>query len=205
MRLGDIVRGFLSSTVQIKKPILKAPDLEDGFNLDVTVPKFSVVLTPCCSIDDNKLTLCPLLRIPSNMRLDINPYFKEAPTRINDKNMLSDSIPPDKWRALKDVEKEEKILEGKVYSLVHYFIFDGHEYFPSYQLRGSTINHYMIDFRTSYSIKSPLIKRSNGKPLDEALINSKVIQLSGESRSSLRNKISAYYGRVPEEDLVLLF
>ena len=54
----------------------------------------------------------------------------------------------------------------------------------------------MIDFKDTYKINCDKIN----KPQNE-LVNSKCLQLSIESRSELREKISYFYGRVPKDDL----
>ena len=53
-------------------------------------------------------------------------------------------------------------------------------------------------------MKCTMIKRPEElKPEDAPIIESKVLQLSIQARSELRDKITYYYSRIPEEDVIL--
>ncbi len=201
LRFGDVLKGFIQSTPQVKKPLQDISSLEDGFNLNIEVPKYSAILTPCCSIGEHKLTLCPFVIIPGSIAFVKNPIFANDLMKINLRVTAEESMPPDKWQELSIEERTAMLVKGKSYTFGHFFVYDKHDYLQSYELRGEKTSYYMIDFRTSYSIKSHLIKRPNGGPIDKALCASKLLQLSVEARSSLREKLSSYFARVPEEDL----
>ena len=125
-----------------------------------------------------------------------NPYFKTKLTRINDEILAKDSVPPDKWNGLSDVEKIKRKAEGRQYSCLETFIYEGHDYFPEYEVRKTMVNYYEIDFRNSHKIKC-----NHKKPYDQ-LVESKLLQLSIETRSKFREKIARFYGRIPNEDLI---
>jgi hypothetical protein len=55
----------------------------------------------------------------------------------------------------------------------------------------------MINFRDIYKLRCDRINTPEDAPLD-----SKVLELSIEIRSELREKVAAYYGRPPKEDKV---
>ena len=93
--------------------------------------------------------------------------------------------------------------EGITYAFLNLFIYDQNAIFKPYTKRGRDLRYYMIDFRNIYTIQCPLIKRSEELTTqDPAIIKSKVLQLSIQARTELREKIGFYYTRVQLEDLI---
>lgn len=196
LRFGDIVGGFSFFTPAIDKPLEKVPY---GYNVDIEVPKYCVVLTPCCSIKDKLLCLTPLLEIKK--QLIENPYFKEDLTRINRKVEPLKSIPPEYLDKLTPEERAIRSVQEPGFAFGELFIYRGHDdYFTYYPLsKEYSINDYMIDFRNVHRINSKSVIKANRHEID-----SKVLELSVSSREELRIKLSYFYGRPAEEDLAYL-
>ena len=198
-RFGDVLKGFVSSTPTISDPLLK-PSHGD-YTIEVSKPSYCAIISPCCSISDKIISLSPL--IPIRNSFFKNPYFAEDLTRIN--RRLTEpkfAFPPHVWEQMPDGKKEEHLLKGSSYTLVDLFIYKEHEIFPEYEvhMKGADnikTKYYMIDFRNTFKVNCSKIKDPKNVP-NEA----KCLQLTIESRRELREKISQYYGRVPDEDLI---
>jgi len=197
LRFGDVVRGYILTKPEMENPIFRVND--KLYNIDVNLAPFSVVLTPCCSIGLQHITLTPLIPVKSERNLFRNPFFAEDMTRLNYEVEPKQSMPPIQWEHLSPQEKDIKLEEGNAYAYLHYFVYEKHEIFPSYtfNVNGTDIetNQYMIDFRRTYTVKCKSIISSDNAPLD-----SKVLELTLPIRNDLRAKLSYYYGRIPIED-----
>jgi hypothetical protein len=201
LRFGDVVRGYILPNTTIKEPILSFKSESHNYTIDVEMP-YSVVLTPCCSIGENTISLTPLIEVRSNFFK--NPYFTDDLTRINRKMEPQQAHSPDEWGKF-SLEKQQRYLaEGLNYALLNLFIYGESEIFKKYTMRQREITYYMLNFRNVYTIKCAMIKRPEKvKPEDAPIIESKVLQLSIQARSELRDKIVYYYSRIPEEDEIL--
>lgn len=201
LRFGDVVKGYVFSRADIREPVLSSTQ-NHNYKVNVEIPLYSVILTPCCSIEDGMITLTPLVKILSNFLK--NSYFEEDLTRINREMEPKQTVPVDTWESFTLEEKEKRLSEGKTHSLVQYFIYEADDRFVKYPLRGKDIGYYMIDFRNIYTIKCDLIKRvCGGSSAEDQLLKSKCLQLTNDIRSELRVKIASYYSRKPIEDSVL--
>ncbi|MBP8115220.1 MAG: hypothetical protein KAY50_07685 [Chitinophagaceae bacterium] len=193
LRLGDIINGFAHIV----------PSFDDFFTngheyrLDVRPQKLFVVLTPCCSIEDKIITVVPLKDIRYSFYS--NPYFKDDMTRINRPARKIDLLPPKQAENISAEERANLELAEPVYGFGELFIYGEHPKLPLYQIKYKTntpisTKYYMIDFKDAFTVKSEKIVRGNKYP--------KLLQLTIASRGELRNKLAAYYSRVPEEDEV---
>ena len=202
LRLGDVVRGYISAKPFFKKPFISSLSAGYTYKVDIELPEYSVVLTPCCSIENARLSLTPLIPIRSSFFR--NPYLEEDLTRINRKMEAKQSMPPDVWENFSDEVKREREAESLTYAFPPLFVYDENDLFKSHTLRNRTLRYYMIDFSNTYTISCPLIKRSEVVTKQEtAIINSKVLQLSIGARAELRDKLSLYYFRPPKEDMIV--
>lgn len=198
LRFGDVLKGFIKTEPKFNNPILSM-DQKIEYNINVSIPEFSVVLTPCCSIGPSIISLTPLIKVLTTFMK--NPHFKEDLTRINRiVDLPKNKFTPVDWETLDKDEKLKHVDQGKSYTFLNNFIYEPYIDFTSYELKGEDIKYYMVDFTRSYYINCGNIKRE-GKT-DGNLIESKVLQLSLEVRNQLRNKIAEYYNRIPEEDKV---
>jgi len=199
LRFGDVIRGYININTTIKGPVLDYKCLNESYTLDIGLPKFCVVLSPCCSIGDNTISLTPLIKV--NKSFFHNPYFAEDLTNINRKMKPEQTIPPEAWKDLTIEKKEKCLMEGVTYAHLRLFIYEKNDLFEPYvfNIKGKEIEirYYLIDFRNVYKINCNKISSPENAPLE-----SKCLQLSIQARSELRDKISYYFGRVPEEDKI---
>lgn len=201
LRFGDVVRGYILPNTTIKEPILSFKSESHNYTIDVEMP-YSVVLTPCCSIGESMISLTPLIKVRSNFFN--NPYFAEDLTRINRLMKPQQSLSPDELEKFSPEEKQRFLAKKINYALLNYFIYEENERFKKYTLRKREIKYYMINFKNIYTMNCAMIKRPKElKPEDAPVMESKVLQLSIQTRSELRAKIAYYYSRIPEEDEIL--
>ena len=73
LRFGDVLRGYIAITPNIKSPLLMPSALNEGYNIDINLPIFSAIISPCCSIGDNTISLTPLIEVRN--AFFNNPYF----------------------------------------------------------------------------------------------------------------------------------
>lgn len=198
-RFGDIIKGFATATPIINNPPLDTSRL--SFQIEVTQSGFYVVLSPCCSINKNVVVLCPLIKLRSTFLK--NPYLEEDMTRINKPMRPEQAIPPNVWEQFPEQERQKRLAVGMNYAFVELFVYAKHPLFPEYALSGRQgqkrkTQEYMVDFRQSFTVHCAKIT-NNSTPFE----NVKVLQLSIDARGYLRNKLAAYFSRVPKEDKVM--
>ena len=195
LRMGDIVRGFVLGAAKQTKP---NPSPHD-YLVSLRNPDFSVILTPCCSIGHNTLSLAPLLQIiPKWLE---NPYFTEDLTNINREMQPEQAVSPQVWKTLGDQERQRKLRSGKAYALVEWFVFPPHQVIGQYKSKSRKgeieMGHYAVDFRLIFRVECEAVANTKQVPID-----AKVLELSIEARNELRFKLSSYFGRVPDEDTI---
>lgn len=198
LRFGDVIEGQLSVT-PILKP-LKANYNNNEYSLEIVQSKYSIVLTPCCSVSDDTIVVTPLVHIKSSFLG--NPFFAEDLTRINRIMTAQNSVSPQVWSQFSVDYQTQRIEAGEQYALIENFIYEKNDLFTNYNLKlqgGSSISttYYMVDFRNCTRITSINIRSEEG-----LFLNKKIAQLTIEARRDLRNKIADYYGRVPKEDII---
>lgn len=78
-------------------------------------------------------------------------------------------------------------------------MYEAHDLFPVYDvhLRSGPIKERarVIDFRHTFRLQCDKILEASNFPID-----SKVLELTVDSRSELRLKVAQFYGRIPQED-----
>jgi len=200
LRFGDIVKGYILTNAILATPIWDTEGC--NYAVNVSLPQFSVVMTPCCSIEDKTIILTPLIQVYPTF-FD-NPYLAEDLTRVNRIMSPQQAVPPYVWdHQLGDEERQRRLAEGNTYAFPDLFVYEKHESFPEYVLhrkRGNDIvvNYYMINFKHLYKVHCNEIVSPTNSPLE-----SKHLQLSIEVREELRVKLARYYSRVPQEDQLL--
>ena len=81
LRFGDVIEGYVKILTILDAPITKSTTNDYKYHIESNFPQFSVIMTPCCNIKNQLISLTPLRQIPRN--LFKNPYFVEDFTKIN--------------------------------------------------------------------------------------------------------------------------
>jgi hypothetical protein len=196
-RFGDVLRGFISSTPNLSDLLVSAGIAD--YRIEISMPRYCVVVSPCCSIEGEVISLSPLVEVRNTFFS--NPYFEEDLTRINRLVPPDKSVPPDAWKKMPDDEKFKRQNNGMAYTFLEQFIYKDHDIFSEYEVKRKKAPNiftkfYMIDFRYTFRVICSKIKNPNNVPTE-----AKCLQLTIGTRQELRDKISHYYGRVPVEDL----
>jgi len=196
LRFGDVVRGYVLSAPQIDSPGTSPPV---RYRVEVHSPKFAVIMSPCCSIGDGTLAISPLIEV--RPQFFWNPYFAENLTNINRPMPAEKAVWPDEWAKLTPEDKQKRMSDGDAYALVEYFIYAPHDLLPPYAVKcpggSSETGCYMLDFRRICRIECNKIVKPEQAPLE-----TKVLQISIETRGELRDKLAWYFGRTPKEDML---
>ena len=199
LRFGDVISGFVSSIPRMND--LATNQKHPDYQLDLSMPEFCVVLSPCCSIGDSTLTLAPLQIVINSFFK--NPYFVEDLTRMNRPVPPELSVSPADWQQFSEDDRQNRLKEESAYVNIEYFVYAEHEILPRYKVTLRKIEYetgcYMIDFRKCFRVICHRVRSANDSPIE-----AKYLQLTVEARQDLRMKISKYYSRPPQEDLALL-
>ena len=194
LRFGDIVKSFILSSTNIDDP-----NSFTDYRINVDIPECCAVLTPCCSIGRKVILLTPLVKLRDSF-FD-NPYFEQELTRINREMEPKQSVSPEVWEKFTPVEQQKRLSAGRTFALNEIFIYEPNDYFNEYLItrkkKKIETNYYMIDFKDTYKINCKKIVSPKNSPLDI-----KCMQLSIKTRGELRKKLSEYYRRIPEEDII---
>lgn len=194
LRQGDVLLGVPALEHVVEK---LNPAQNDEFSVAVRTTSYSVIMSPCCSIKEGMILLCPLQQIRANFFT--NPYLTEDFSRLNRRMTPEQSMSPGKWQKLTDKERSSREAEGVTYAFLEVFVYAPAQQLSEYQLEWKDekqrVGHYMIDFRNTYKVRCPEIQH-------ERTVKSapKILQLSPHSRQDLRKKLSFYYGRMAQED-----
>jgi len=196
LRFGDVVRGYVLSAPQIDSPGTSPPV---RYRVEVHSPMFAVIMSPCCSIGEHTLAISPLDEVPPQFFR--NPYFANDLTNINRPMSAEKAVWPDKWATFSSEEKQERMAEGDAYALVEHFVYAPHDLLPTYPVKGPggprETGYYTVDFRRICRIECNKIVKPDQAPLE-----TKVLQISIETRGELRDKLAWYFGRTPKEDML---
>lgn len=199
LRFGDVVRGFPLSATHIERPAV-SETLRD-YRIDVAQPEFSVIMTPCCSMGDKMLSLTPLLQVRAAFYS--NPYLAEDLLRVNRPMTPEQSVPPTQWEKMTPSDRERRfdMSQPKSLAFVDLYVYAAHDLLPRYEIHlregPRKTGFYIVDFRLTCHVKCDTLANAKQAPLD-----AKRLQLSVSARGNLRDKIAAFYARVPREDEV---
>lgn len=199
LRLGDIITGFQATIANTHDPT-RQPHCD--LTIEVNRPKYLVVLTPCCSIENKYFALAPLSNIRSGFLQ--NPHFVEDLTRINRKVQPELSVPPASWSSFPPERKQKMIAEGTSFVSLECFIYAPHDLLEPYEvlLRAGTkqrVHSHMVDFKSIFRVNCNAIDRKKEVPA-----GLKVLELTVSTRAQLRDKLANYFGRAAEEDSAIL-
>lgn len=178
LRFGDIVRGFPITHIDMNSA--------QRFDISVGHLSYAVVMSPCCSIRDNVLSLCVLK--PLDKKYFKAPKLKENPLLLNARMLAKDAIPPGYWATFTEQDVQKQEAKGLAYAFNTAFIFAPNPLLPTNE-NGS---YYEIDFREICCVKSESIKN----PETPVNLVDKILELSDDSRILLRDKLQDYYSRI---------
>lgn len=200
LRFGDVLEGFANVEPVINNPIEAAELLGTLFHVEVGIPKHVAILTPCCSIRDKVISLAPLVSVKSSYFT--NEHIAEDLTKINRLIDPQETVPSDVWDMLGEEEREKRLAVGRTYAWNNIFIYQDNDVFTEDVLHvkdkdNIKTKYKMIDFKSIYKVKCDKIIT----PKDSQIIENKRLQLTDKARGELRNKISWYFTRVPEEEI----
>lgn len=197
-RFGDILKGFISATPNISNPPINSENTD--YSVEISMPPYCAIVSPCCSIKEKVISLSPLL--PINKNIFTNPYFLEDMTRINREVEPKKSVSPTKLKQMPSAKREEILSRDIAYTFTSLFIYKEHDLFPEYPIRLKGVDtfntkYYAIDFRNTFRVNCSKIQTPTNVPP-----GLKCLQLTIDTRSELRDKITKYYSRLPAEDIV---
>lgn len=210
LRLGDVLEGYIDAVPLIEETI--NGNTLKGYKYDIKIhnPLFSVVLTPCCSIGQSTISLAPLRKITSDIFKDRNQEvirdFTLLNSEIETKNFVSEEI----WNNRYSEEKKEKLeLEGKKWAYIDLFFYSKNEVlFEEYDVKVKysktkietyKTGYYMLDFKNISQLRCNKIITNQ---IHDDILETKCLELVKKIRGQLRDKITNYYGRIPDEDLI---
>ncbi len=197
LRFGDVITGFKFATPGTHDP---STEMHNDWAIAVSSPAYAAVMTPCCSIEKKAFALAPLVEIRPGF-LD-NDYLAEDLTRVNGKVAPEHCVPRAVWEKWPFEQRQLNIAKGHSYIFIDCFIYEAHDLLRKYTLKRKErkggpveVGHYMVDFKSICRVDCNLVDR--GKP---APPGTKILQLAVSRRQVLREKLSFYYARVPDED-----
>lgn len=199
LRFGDVLEGYVAATPCVRGPILETSNLAEGCSIDVALPSYCVVISPCCAKGYDTISLTPLTEVRDSF-FD-NPHLEEDLTIVNRRIEPEHTVSPHVWdNVFSEERRQRRMRRGRAYVFLDLFVYAGNVLFPPYTVHRRGANKQtkcrMIDFRNIYRLDCEKIRSP-----DQAPLKSKILQLSAVARSELRDKIAYYYYRPPEEDL----
>jgi hypothetical protein len=194
--LGDVVTGFHHPAFQIDSPGNAEKSTDVRINL--TRPSYFAVMTPCCSIEDQSISLAPLIEV--RHRFFEIPRLAEDMTRLNSPMQPEDSLPPKAWENMTAEKKGELLARGPSYIFTECFIYEANPLLKRYALKKGTrewpdVGHRMVDFKQIFRVECNQVDRMRDAPE-----GTKLLELGIPTRSQLRDKLAAFFARIPAED-----
>lgn len=195
LRFGDIVTGFHSVVPQLHEVGVG----KEFADLQITVSRqaYFAVMTPCCSIEEKTIALAALCHVKQGFFK--NPYFAEDLTRINRRMEPQQTVDPQAWENMPAQRREKMLAQGNSYALLNFFAYAENPLLRRYTVHSKPnsfeTGYYFVNFKNIFQLNCNMIERNQLLPT-----GIKLLQLSITARQEFRDKIAAYYARVPEED-----
>lgn len=206
LRMGDVVKGFVSAVPEMDEPFTDKKFV--NYKVIVELPKLLAIITPCCSIGDEKISVVPLEEVGLRKELFEVLYLKDDMTKINRIMEPQKAFKPQRWDTFSPEKQLEILNRPADYQFNELFVYAEHDSLPPYQVKigqvSSDSRYYMIDFRKTTRVTCKSIISPNTKAFTDEIkqmaIDSKILELHPDARQELRNKILNYYSRIPDED-----
>ncbi|MFX1374905.1 MAG: hypothetical protein ACFFA0_03755 [Promethearchaeota archaeon] len=209
LRLGDVLEGYIEAIPLIEEPLNDIIFKGYKYDLKIHNPSFSIVMTPCCSIGQNTISLAPLRKITSDIFKDRNSKVIEDFTLLNSEIETKDIVSEEIWNNRYTPELREKYeLEGKKWAYIDLFFYSEYNIFEEYEvevkyskddIKSYKTRYYMVDFKNISQLRCNKIITNQ---IHDVILKTKCLELSINAREQLREKITNYYGRIPDEDLI---
>lgn len=191
LRFGDVVTGFQYAAIHMDSPNKGAKRLD--VKIHVTSPECFAIMTPCCSIEEKSVALAPFV----DLRWQISqvPYLKDNPLRINSEMEAHLPFSPEQLEKMPEAKRNELYARPPAYIYLDCFVYAPTDIFATYTVkRGGQewkdIRHRMVDFKSIFRVECTQIVRN--QPVSDGI---KIAELSEESRTQLRQKLTYYFGR----------
>lgn len=203
LRFGDVVSGYVTAVPDQQTPLI---DSFIGYGIKVNLDPYLVILTPCCSIKQQRMSVAPLNQARRRSMFFKNENYKKDMTLLNHPRL------PKEWRELGEEEVTAESEEEQVYVHDSIFIYSENKQLPVYNVKLGKdepfeSGFYYIDFRHITNVRCSCIVHEEEdipKPKYDTFLSqmqsSKKLELSVDTRSDLRNKLAYYFLRVPDED-----
>lgn len=202
LRFGDVIQGFIGTVPVIENPLSDAFIKGYKYEIKSYIYEFSVIMTPCCSIGNNTISLAPLKKITPDITKNLNSDIIKDFIPLNRKIEYRKFIYPKIWNEiLTDEQRSEHELDGPQWVYIDIFFYKEHDLFEEYSIKKDNniynTRDYRIDFKEIYQLKCNKIQRNK---IGVEILKSKCLELTIQTRDELREKIAFYYTRVPKED-----
>ncbi len=201
-RLGDVIKGY--SEIIPTYPLEK-----NELTIKIAHHKFFVILTPCCSIEGCEAIIAPLKQIDQRFLLS-DFIIKHDFLVINNKMKRIDAVGEVLFGTKTPKEQEEIIAAEENYEFKDIFVYDGNVEFEPYNITRKksklfdeltiNTNKYIVSFKDAMRTHCNSFIRNNNQSEKSSTICEKILELTPQTRSELRNKLSAFYSDVPKED-----
>ncbi len=211
LRFGDVLSGYVLGSLRQKDtvahsveapgcPLAKPPPL---FAVDLILPAFCVLLTPCCSIGKGTTALVVSPLRPVEKYWLETPYLADDLTRVNQKAMANVLTHPARWAKMTDAEQSREMEKGLGYGYAKNFAYAGNKHFSPYVVKlptgDVTTNWYMLDFLDVYMLNCESIRKDRGEFLYPP--DSKLLQLSARVRTELKLKMATFFLGPMDDDI----
>jgi len=196
-RLGDIITGY---TEIVPVYALNKKSAELSLSISVIPSDMFVILTPCCSIEQQIVNIAPLKKIDS--RFLSSDFLVEDFLLINQPITRREALGGLVFNKLTPEEKLEFENMPPEYSYLDKFIYAEHHFLKEYSVTKSfgkgdiktvATGKHMVSFKDAGKIQCNLFERKKE-------VYQKIAELSPLTRQKLRDKMAHYYSRIPEED-----
>jgi hypothetical protein len=194
LRFGDVVTGFQHPTVRVD-----TPDNTLDLTISVTRPQYFAVMTPCCAIELNSVSLAPLVQVR-------NAIVLKHPRLHDNLSLINVPFPPkegltEEQISKMDTDKQAEVLsEAAKYTYLDCFVYEQNGFFPAYEVKRNsqtlaTLQCRMVDFKSIFRVECSLIAREQDAPT-----GIKVSELTMTTRARLRDKLTYYFSRNGDEE-----
>lgn len=194
LRFGDVVTGFQHPTVRID-----VPDNALDLKIVVTRPQYFALMTPCCNIELNSVSLAPLVQVRDAIVLK-HPRLHDNLSLINVPFPPKEGLTEEQIGKMDAAKQAELLSGGAKYTYLDCFVYEQNGLFPAYEVKRNkqtvaTLRYRMVDFKSIFRVECSLIEREKDAPS-----GIKVSELTATTRAQLRDKLTYYFSQNADEE-----